>query len=787
MNIFEHMDAIAAAKSASEGRVNPWGLSLSPQALSSDKVPSFLFMRGTWVLALLGIIASIGYFVFIAAHSGQEQDLKHINRVGGQRMLVRQVELHLSQLATVRDAQKRREVLAAIARSIDALDARHQEMVGNGKPSRSSRKLSAESLPQGLRELYFGPRGALDSDMRMFISQTRDFLLLEEQGILVTDAAEKILSDTIAENLIASLSSVVQKLETKSKQDLRLLAEIALGGLVFFLGALFLAEIGISRPLNRKIQQGIVLRDLAIKSLDGIMTVAAEAVITIDTKGDILAVNPAAVNMFGYALKEMIGRNIRDLMPEPNKSKHDGYMANYLRTGEAKIIGKLARRQEFAQRKDGSIFPIDLSINRIDHAGQIFFTGLIRDVSNRVLLEKITRQTHEDLERQINERTGDLRAQIVERQYIEDSLRESEHRFRSIAETAPIGIMIAQVGTDRILYCNDRLATLVGAGDAAEVLGRRTIGFYADPRDQRLLIEEIQEQGRVRNREIKISRVDGTPRWLLISVEPITFESKSALLTVAMDITREHDSRARMIHVSKLASLGEMATGVAHELNQPLNIIRMAAESGLERLTEGDGPPPVDFLRAKLERIAGQTERAAAIIDHMRIFGRESKEQAEPIDVRSSVQGAMGLIGEQLRLRNIKLDIDMPEECGKILGHTVQVEQVILNLISNASDAIEAKAAADHKTEKRIAVQVENDAPCGQVRLIIRDSGGGIPESLLSRIFEPFFTTKDVGKGTGLGLSISYGIIADMGGDINAVNTPMGAEFTIAWPIWIEN
>ena len=255
------------------------------------------------------------------------------------------------------------------------------------------------------------------------------------------------------------------------------------------------------------------------------------------------------------------------------------------------------------------------------------------------------------------------------------------------------------------------------------------------------------------------------------------------VIGIGQDITERKRIEVELIQAAKMATLGEMATGVAHELNQPLSIIRMAADSTLERVEEGDFD--ADYLRGKLARISAQTERAAAIIDHMRIFGRKTDEKPRAIDLRDVTRDALGLIGEQIRLGGIEVETVFPEMCRVVSGHTVQLEQILLNLLGNARDAIEANRQGAEQPRK-ITVKVEDTGPEDKVRLIVEDSGGGIPQDIIARIFEPFFTTKKIGQGTGLGLSISYGIVRDMGGTIEAANAGDGARITITLPVAAE-
>jgi C4-dicarboxylate-specific signal transduction histidine kinase len=258
-----------------------------------------------------------------------------------------------------------------------------------------------------------------------------------------------------------------------------------------------------------------------------------------------------------------------------------------------------------------------------------------------------------------------------------------------------------------------------------------------------------------------------------------TVERLQAAETQMNEIRKEQDrerkeATAQMIQASKLATLGEMATAVAHELNQPLNIIRLAAGSSRRKVSRGTADP--QYLTDKLSRIEDATTRAAAIIDHMRMFGRKAKEAPKLIDPREVVTNALDLMGEQLRLDGVEIVSELAEDCPPVMGHAIQMEQVLLNLLTNARDAM-----AERDEESKITLRIFADDQ--GVHITSEDTGGGIPEDALPRIFEPFYTTKEMGKGTGLGLSVGYGIVRDMDGTITAENIGDGARFTITLPL----
>lgn len=257
-------------------------------------------------------------------------------------------------------------------------------------------------------------------------------------------------------------------------------------------------------------------------------------------------------------------------------------------------------------------------------------------------------------------------------------------------------------------------------------------------------------------------------------------DGSSRFVAIVRDISDRKELYEQLIQSSKLATLGEMATGVAHELNQPLNVIRMAAQNIKRKVAKNDADN--EYLNDKLDKISGQVVRAAAIIDHMRIFGRKSGSEPTHINPVDSVNSVLEMLGEQLRLSGIYVKIDADDNCRKILGHEVQMEQVMLNLLSNARDALLGRGGID----RNITISIADMGAEDKVEIVVCDNGGGIPTESLKRLFEPFYTTKEVGKGTGLGLSISYGIISEMGGEITAENINDGACFTVTVPAVIS-
>lgn len=231
---------------------------------------------------------------------------------------------------------------------------------------------------------------------------------------------------------------------------------------------------------------------------------------------------------------------------------------------------------------------------------------------------------------------------------------------------------------------------------------------------------------------------------------------------------------------AKMATLGEMSTGLAHEINQPLNVMRMAVVNVLKRLGRGD--VDIEYLTEKLNRIDTQVQRAARVVDHMRVFGRRSEVEEQLFDPAQAVEGTISMLAEGMKGKGVQLRVGGMIDAVRVRGHVDQLEQVLINLMVNARDALLSRREKDRDFEPWISVEAERDENI--IRLAVQDNGGGIDPRLLERIFEPFFTTKPVGVGTGLGLSVSYGIVDQMGGQLSVANIGEGARFQIELPIF---
>jgi C4-dicarboxylate-specific signal transduction histidine kinase len=271
--------------------------------------------------------------------------------------------------------------------------------------------------------------------------------------------------------------------------------------------------------------------------------------------------------------------------------------------------------------------------------------------------------------------------------------------------------------------------------------------------------------------EYRFHHRNGAVLWLRDQARVVEGQGTGAVAIVGYvsDITRERAMQAQAVASAKLATLGEMATGLAHELNQPIAIMSLAAENAGHMLTL-KGADGIPFAVARMQRITEQAGRARTIVNHLRIFGRQEEEALGPIDLDAVVTAALTLAGAALRGAGVTVDAGLPASLPPVMGQLVLAEQVVVNLLLNARDAMDSLPP---DRPRRIALSVQALDP-DTLGLCVSDTGPGIPPPLLDRIFEPFFTTKEVGKGTGLGLSICHGIMSSFGGTIEAANLPAG-------------
>lgn len=263
--------------------------------------------------------------------------------------------------------------------------------------------------------------------------------------------------------------------------------------------------------------------------------------------------------------------------------------------------------------------------------------------------------------------------------------------------------------------------------------------------------------------------------WSVSAIRDATGAIKN-LVIVGLDITERREAELAIYQSAKLVTLGEMATGIAHEINQPLATLAMAVDNMQARIESGKAD--VLTVSDDLELISNQIDRAANIVHHMRIYGHKNGSGMRPIDLKDAIQGALSIAKAQIISQGIQIECDFASINSIVFADLLLVEQIIINLLLNARDAIVEDARLSPEAEGRIRIRIQDDAQ-DMIAVAVIDTGPGVPYDIKDKLFEPFFSTKPIGKGTGLGLSLGYGMARDMGGRLEVVDVVSGAEFRL--------
>jgi histidine kinase len=362
---------------------------------------------------------------------------------------------------------------------------------------------------------------------------------------------------------------------------------------------------------------------------------------------------------------------------------------------------------------------------------------------------------------------------------LEEQLKISEQKYHAIFDNSPSPVFVLDALSLVILDCNEAVGVVYGY-PTSEITGKSFLELFRpeEKEENALSLKKLALRDQVRH-----LTKDGRTIYVNIRVSPSKYLGRDALIVTTSDTTQRVEMEQQLIQASKMATLGEMATGVAHELNQPLSVIKTSSNFFMRKVSK-DEPIDAKILHTMASKISSSVDRATKIISHMREFGRKSIGSREGVDVNRVLRNAQDILSRQLELRGIEVVWALQENLPMILAEPSRLEQVIINLLVNARDAIEDKVESGkgRRGEDKIYIRTFSDSKT--VRIEVMDTGLGIPEAVMGKIFEPFFTTKRPGKGTGLGLSISYGIVKDFGGTIQASSEKeRGARFVIEFPI----
>ena len=375
---------------------------------------------------------------------------------------------------------------------------------------------------------------------------------------------------------------------------------------------------------------------------------------------------------------------------------------------------------------------------------------------------------------------------ITQNKFAADALMKSEEKYRTLLNASPEGIIIVDM-RGVVTDVSEIGMELYGADSQDELVGKHIFRFL--PAELKFQFNDIfdktVEEGLVQSVELKLHNKVKTP--FIGEVSTTLIQGKGgesiAFMIVIHDITHRKKLERQMIHNDRMSTLGEMATGIAHEINQPLNTLSILFDNMLLAASKEDSLPK-SYLEMKTKKIYDNIFRIKNIIDHVRVFSRSQDDAIFSLfDVNESIRNAVSMVSEQFRNKLIELDMRLTDALPPAYGNTYQFEQVILNMLSNSKDAMEElEQNKGYTTEKRIGIS--SSLSGDQLVIQLNDNGKGIKPDELEKIMLPFYTTKEAGKGTGLGLSISFGIIREMKGEITFHSEPdKGTLVTIKLPV----
>lgn len=360
---------------------------------------------------------------------------------------------------------------------------------------------------------------------------------------------------------------------------------------------------------------------------------------------------------------------------------------------------------------------------------------------------------------------------ITERRRFEESEREAEALLGKVLEACPANLVMSRVGDGRILYRSPA---------ATQLLGQiRNFHEHFTSRGERAdFVTALLPDGSVDDMLVGARRPDGSEFPCLLSARLIEYRGDEVVVSSSVDISKEvalrktlAEQREQIFQAEKMSALGELLAGVAHELNNPLSVVVGHAMMMREEATDPD------TLR-RVDKISLAAERCARIVKSFLAMAREQTAQLAPMDLHDTLEMAIDALRQGAEGLATSVELDVPDDLPHIRGDSHQLAQVVINLVTNADQAIRSSGSGD-----RIRIGARKDAKAGVVVVTVSDNGPGVPEAIRSRIFDPLFTTKDVGQGTGIGLAFCHRVMSAHGGAIRLEPGGPGATFVLTLPM----
>jgi PAS domain S-box-containing protein len=489
--------------------------------------------------------------------------------------------------------------------------------------------------------------------------------------------------------------------------------------------------------------------------LSGIIESAMDAIITIDEKYRIQLFNHSAEKIFGYKANEILGKPLDGLLPERYRAIHHTHVAHFGETGTTnREMGRLGRL--YGLRSTGEEFPIEASISQVSVARGHLYTVILRDITERVKAEEALHEGEEHLRATFDLAAVGIAHIAPDGQWLRVNRRLCEITGYSLEEL--ITMRIAQ-----ITYHDD----LEGDIELRNHLFTGHIDSYS--REKRY----VHKSGEIIWVSVTASLVrdgNGKPKYLINIIEDITQRkiTEDALQTKTEEISA---MTQQLWQTAKLATMGELAASIAHELNNPLAILSLRIESLLASYT------PEQNEWRELKVMEQEADRMASLVMNLLQFSRSSERQISTLDIRDEINKTLELVHNYLVNRHIQVKTEFAQTVPLVQADRQQLRQLFLNLFTNAIDAMTQGGGT-------LSISVKPASDNRFVQILITDTGSGISPEHITKIMDPFFTTKPEGKGTGLGLSICRRIVDDHKGviQVSSSGKNQGTQIDIRLP-----
>jgi PAS domain S-box-containing protein len=383
--------------------------------------------------------------------------------------------------------------------------------------------------------------------------------------------------------------------------------------------------------------------------------------------------------------------------------------------------------------------------------------------------------------RNVLELIGNRIAVAIENAMLQEQVIKSEEKYRSVFNNDPNPIFIISPHTLQILDTNQTAQDCYGYTKPELMkLSFLALGEEGEA-DVRLGFQRLEKGHSIFFPKQRQYKKGGQPFFVNLNVTRAEYGGRDVLIATTTDITATVEKEAQLIQAGKMTTLGVMAAGMAHEINQPLSVIQVSADYILKMLRRGQ-PLGDAEMKSVAEDIIAHVGRATSVIKHVRDFSRQAEIVRSRVDINNPIRDVFKILGHQLKVHEIEVELDLDPNIPPIMADHNRLEQVFVNLVSNAIDAIDEKREHPEIADRTRRLRIRSYADNGHVVAEVSDTGIGMPEHVRRKLFEPFFTTKGTGKGTGLGTSISYGIVRDYDGRIEVESAPgQGANFKLTF------